>query len=173
MSDKETLVAMGFDAAKVAKALKVVKGAGLQPAMDWLIEHADDIETDDQDDQANEPEASEHAREETAENANAQPEVVLSPAEKAERLRLLQIRIAERKEEKRLLAIQEDKDKEKVRRTTGQELQAIKDKLARDEMAQLVAERKREKDDDRVAKNRVLAMLEADKKDRQRIVLFI
>lgn len=36
---------MGFTADKVDKALKQTKNAGLQPAMDYLIEHADDIES--------------------------------------------------------------------------------------------------------------------------------
>ncbi|CAO3594201.1 unnamed protein product [Absidia cylindrospora] len=37
--DIETLVGMGFSRVKVQKAWKAVKGAGLQPAMDWLLEH--------------------------------------------------------------------------------------------------------------------------------------
>ncbi|SAM07642.1 hypothetical protein [Absidia glauca] len=37
--DIETLVGMGFSRGKVQKAWKAVKGAGLQPAMDWLLEH--------------------------------------------------------------------------------------------------------------------------------------
>ena len=34
-SDSDTLVGMGFSAAKVARAMKATKNAGLQPAMDW------------------------------------------------------------------------------------------------------------------------------------------
>lgn len=41
-SDSDTLVGMGFSAAKVARAMKATKNAGLQPAMDWLFAHADD-----------------------------------------------------------------------------------------------------------------------------------
>ncbi|KAJ3139617.1 hypothetical protein HDU90_009118 [Geranomyces variabilis] len=41
-SDKETLLDMGFSAAKVTKALQQTRNAGLQPAMDWLISHAED-----------------------------------------------------------------------------------------------------------------------------------
>ncbi|TPX35326.1 hypothetical protein SmJEL517_g02280 [Synchytrium microbalum] len=37
---------MGFSDAKVTKALKVTKNAGLQPAMDWLFEHAEDPDTE-------------------------------------------------------------------------------------------------------------------------------
>ncbi|CAO3612887.1 unnamed protein product [Cunninghamella blakesleeana] len=37
--DIDTLVEMGFSRGKVLKAWKAVKGAGLQPAMDWLLNH--------------------------------------------------------------------------------------------------------------------------------------
>ncbi|KAF0522019.1 ubiquitin-related domain-containing protein [Gigaspora margarita] len=43
-SDHDTLIEMGFPPDKVARALKATKGAGLQPAMDWLISHPDDLE---------------------------------------------------------------------------------------------------------------------------------
>ncbi|OBZ83937.1 UBX domain-containing protein 1 [Choanephora cucurbitarum] len=38
-SDLDTLVSMGFSLNKVKKAMKATNGAGLQPAMDWLLEH--------------------------------------------------------------------------------------------------------------------------------------
>ncbi|CAG8452596.1 8541_t:CDS:2 [Dentiscutata erythropus] len=43
-SDHDTLIEMGFPPDKVARALKATKGAGLQPAMDWLISHPDELE---------------------------------------------------------------------------------------------------------------------------------
>ncbi|KAI8097352.1 ubiquitin-related domain-containing protein [Halteromyces radiatus] len=39
--DIDTLVGMGFSRGKVQKAWKAVNGAGLQPAMDWLLSHPD------------------------------------------------------------------------------------------------------------------------------------
>ncbi|KAJ3041878.1 hypothetical protein HDV00_008582 [Rhizophlyctis rosea] len=39
---------MGFSVAKVEKALRATKNAGLQPAMDWLFAHADDPEPTDE-----------------------------------------------------------------------------------------------------------------------------
>ncbi|KAJ3120249.1 hypothetical protein HK100_012882 [Physocladia obscura] len=41
-TDKEQLLAMGFEAARVEAALKATKNSGLQVAMDWLFAHADD-----------------------------------------------------------------------------------------------------------------------------------
>ncbi|RIA96957.1 hypothetical protein C1645_753939 [Glomus cerebriforme] len=43
-SDHDTLVEMGFPPEKVARALQATKGAGLQPAMDWLISHPGDLD---------------------------------------------------------------------------------------------------------------------------------
>lgn len=40
--DKATLLDFGFSLPKIEKALRVTKNAGLQPALDWLADHADD-----------------------------------------------------------------------------------------------------------------------------------
>ncbi|ORX43794.1 UBX-domain-containing protein [Piromyces finnis] len=41
-TDKSVLLDMGFDEIKINKALAETNNSGLQPAMDWLFEHADD-----------------------------------------------------------------------------------------------------------------------------------
>ncbi len=46
----------------------------------------------------------------------------------------LKERMSARKEQKRLDAIEEDKRKETVRRTTGSEMQLIREKLEREQM---------------------------------------
>lgn len=51
MGDLQDLVGMGFSEAKSKKALKQTKNAGLQPALDWLINHADDPEPTKEDDE--------------------------------------------------------------------------------------------------------------------------
>ncbi|KAI8853187.1 ubiquitin-related domain-containing protein [Chytridium lagenaria] len=43
-SDYDVLISMGFSEAKVARAMKATKNAGLQPAMDWLFAHAEDAD---------------------------------------------------------------------------------------------------------------------------------
>lgn len=40
--DKELLLGMGFDEARVDWAIRETKGAGLQPALDFLVAHTDD-----------------------------------------------------------------------------------------------------------------------------------
>lgn len=59
--DKEQLLAMGFSEAKVKKALRVTKNSGLQPAMDWLLEHSEDPDPAD-DEAADEAEAEEDSQ---------------------------------------------------------------------------------------------------------------
>ncbi|KAG0290839.1 UBX domain-containing protein 1 [Dissophora globulifera] len=46
-SDADQLVEMGFPRNRVLKALRATKNAGLQPAMDWLVEHSEDADIDD------------------------------------------------------------------------------------------------------------------------------
>ncbi|KAI0291026.1 ubiquitin-related domain-containing protein [Multifurca ochricompacta] len=42
MSDKDVLISMGFDSARVEWALRATNNKGLQPAMDFILEHNDD-----------------------------------------------------------------------------------------------------------------------------------
>ncbi|KAF8316662.1 hypothetical protein DL93DRAFT_2077943 [Clavulina sp. PMI_390] len=42
MSDKDTLISMGFPEDRVAWALKATQNRGLQPSMDFILEHNDD-----------------------------------------------------------------------------------------------------------------------------------
>lgn len=42
MSDKDVLISMGFEAARVDWALRATNNRGLQPAMDFILEHNDD-----------------------------------------------------------------------------------------------------------------------------------
>lgn len=60
-SDKEQLLSMGFSEAKVSKSLRVTKNAGLQPALEWLMEHAEDPEPQPGDEHEEEEEESEEA----------------------------------------------------------------------------------------------------------------
>lgn len=149
---------MGFSDAKVAKALKKTRNAGLQPAMDWLLEHSEE---------ADDFEEEEDIQDQEIDQAPAVFIPELSEQERAQRVAALQQKMIFKREQKRLQAIEDEKSKEKVRRSTGQEMQSIKEKLQQDEMAKQVADRKREKDEDLVARQRVRAQLEQDKADRQ------
>lgn len=43
MSDKDSLIAMGFPEDRVTEALKATKNAGLQPALDFLVKYPDGV----------------------------------------------------------------------------------------------------------------------------------
>ena len=86
-------------------------------------------------------------------------------AAKIERVQeLLKIKRAERLAREK----EEEKEKEKVRRKTGQELSEIREKVQMQEQQKALAERERHKQEDRIAKERIKAQLEADKLERAR-----
>ena len=60
--------------------------------------------------------------------------VNLKAEEKAVKVQELKDRIARRKEEKRLAEIEEAKQRETVRRTTGAEMQLIREKIEREQV---------------------------------------
>ncbi len=62
---------------------------------------------------------------------------------------------------------EQEKLKEKVRRTTGAEMQLIKEKLAEQEMAKMIQIRKKEKIEEKEARERVRKQLQQDKLERQ------
>jgi hypothetical protein len=196
MTDKQQLISMGFAEDLVASALKATKNAGLQPAMDWMLAnpngvHAEEPKQGDEEDGEISTEqqsaqslmcddcgkilrdgdaAQFHAVKTNHTNFSESLKEIakLTPEEKAAKIKELEVRLAARREEKRLLAIQESKQKETIRRTTGAEMQLMKEKMEQDNMAKEAALRKKQKQDDREAIIAVRKQLEADKKERQR-----
>lgn len=57
MSDKATLLEFGFSESKATKALRITKNAGLQPALDWLANHAEDASGDEEEEEVADVEA--------------------------------------------------------------------------------------------------------------------
>ncbi|KAJ3195110.1 hypothetical protein HK101_001087 [Irineochytrium annulatum] len=90
----------------------------------------------------------------------------LTEEEKKKKLEELKARMALKREEKRLLEKEEEKSKEKVRRKTGQEMVAIKEQMKEAEMKKAMDEKLREKEEDRIAKAKIKAQIEQDKRDR-------
>ncbi|KAJ3106403.1 hypothetical protein HDU97_006388 [Phlyctochytrium planicorne] len=200
-SDKETLISMGFSEAKVVRALKATKNAGLQPAMDWLLAHADDPDVEmeeggdapaadgaDDDGEITEDQVTAQSlkcddcgrllRDATAAEMHAiktqhvnfsESTTAIKPLteeEKKAKLEELKARLAQKKEEKRLLEIEEMKSKEKIRRKTGQEMNAIKDRIKEQDMKKALDAKMREKEDEKNARAKIRAQIEQDKKDR-------
>ena len=194
MTDHETLVGMGFDPALVSQALK--KTGSLNNAMDWLVanpngevvdltaeqdiqnehdqelvvETANSLRCDDcqkllKDSTMAEYHASKTGHVNFSESTLAiKP---LTPEEKAQKLLQLQERIKQRKLEKELAEKDEMKNREKVKRATQAEINALREKHELMEMNKQVELKKREKEEDRLYKEKIRKQLEQDKLERK------
>jgi len=166
MASKENLMNMlldmGFGNNRAVRGLQATGFKGVEPAMEWLLAHADDASLDDP---FTEEEAGEMKKE-----LEAPPEPEKKPLteeEKAEKLaRLEELRVkkrAERLEKEK----QEAKEKEKRRIESGKDMGEIRQALAEQEIKKLADLRRREKEEEKKAKARVLAQIEADKAARR------
>lgn len=166
MASKENLMSMlldmGFGNNRAVRGLQATGFKGVEPAMEWLLAHADDASLD-------EPFTEEEAGEVKADlEAPPEPEKKpLTEEEKKEKLaRLEELRIkkrAERLEREK----QEAKEKEKKRIESGKDMGEIRQALAEQEIKKLADLRRREKEEEKKAKARVLAQIEADKAARR------
>ena len=90
----------------------------------------------------------------------------LSPEEKALKVLELQERLKVRREARLLREAEEEKAREKIRRRTGKEIAESREKFQELEMKKAMEARKREKEEDRIAKEKIRAQIEADRKER-------
>ncbi|KAI8481308.1 UBX domain-containing protein 1-like isoform X2 [Branchiostoma floridae x Branchiostoma belcheri] len=90
----------------------------------------------------------------------------LTEEEKQEQLRKVQERLKQRRHEKEEQEKKEAIEKEKMRRKQGKELVSIKAQHDYEQSKKLVAERKREKMEERIAKQRVKEQIERDRLER-------
>ncbi|KAI9480540.1 MAG: ubiquitin-related domain-containing protein [Benjaminiella poitrasii] len=208
-SDIDTLVSMGFSLSKVKKAMKATNGAGLQPAMDWLLAHpevSDEPEEEEIPAQAlgtasssspnkNDEEGEIKDGEQTAQslicndcqklfrdangaelhatrtghqNFAESTEAIkpLTEEEKKQKLEDLKARMAEKRAAREQQKIEERKQAEKIRRKAGQEITNAKEALEAKEMQRALEKKKREKEEERIAKAKIKAQIEQDKKER-------
>jgi len=91
----------------------------------------------------------------------------LSPEEKAEQMKLLEEKLKQKRKEREEREKLEDLDREKSRVAMGKELAEAKRRLAEQEMKEIVEARRKEKIDDRLARERVKAKIEEDKLARK------
>ncbi|KAI8970617.1 ubiquitin-related domain-containing protein [Pilobolus umbonatus] len=194
-TDIDTLISMGFSPIKVQKAWKATKGAGLQPAMDWLLSHpevTDEVETEPEptpeEDEIQDGEqtaqslicndcqklfrdangAERHATRTGHQNFAESTEAIqpLTEAEKQQKLAELKSHMAQKRLERERQEKEERVQAEKIRRKAGQDLTEIKEALERKEMQKLMEAKRREKEADKKAKAKIKAQIEQDKKDR-------
>ncbi|XP_014255574.1 UBX domain-containing protein 1 isoform X2 [Cimex lectularius] len=91
----------------------------------------------------------------------------LTEEEKKEQLRLVEMKIKEKKKEREEREKAEALEREKNRIKAGKEYVAIKKKLEDDELKKAIELRKREKEEDRMARQRIKEQIEADKAARR------
>ncbi|TXT09024.1 hypothetical protein VHUM_02498 [Vanrija humicola] len=190
MSNKEQLIAMGFEPDRIDWALRATKNAGLQQAMDHILDNsARDV-----------PEQDEAPEEEIAEGAEAKSikcsecgKVFRSSAtasfhaeksghqefeesteeikplteeEKKAKLEELRARLAE----KRAAASKEDEKaqraNEAIRRKAGQDTGRLKEEMKIKEAQRDVERKKQEKLEDARARAAIKAQIESDKRER-------
>ncbi|ORE05120.1 hypothetical protein BCV72DRAFT_256959 [Rhizopus microsporus var. microsporus] len=203
-NDIDTLVSMGFSLAKVKKAWKATNGAGLQPAMDWMLEHpevsdepeeeeeqpkelgSESVQKEEGEIQQGEQTASSlicndcqklfrdatgaerHAARTGHQNFAESTEVIkpLTEEEKKQKLAELRSRMAEKRAIREAQEAAERKEAERIRRKAGKDIIAAKEELQAKEIKKAFEMKKKEKELDRIAKAKVKAQIEADKKER-------
>ncbi|CAB3222635.1 unnamed protein product [Arctia plantaginis] len=214
MAEIETLIEMGFSKERAEKALAVTNYKGVEPAMEWLLAHADDPAIDaghtigssssaePTSAPAAAPESSsstqEKAEDEAAEvksfkcdecgkllknqdemeyhaaktdhksfSESTEEKKPLTEEEKQAQLALLEERMKQKRKEREEREKAEALERERVRIKSGKEMQDARLRLQEQEMQKLVEQRRREKVEDMMARNRVRAQIEADKQARK------
>ncbi|CAK9781187.1 hypothetical protein CC85DRAFT_289009 [Cutaneotrichosporon oleaginosum] len=195
MSDKETLISMGFDAERIDWALRATKNAGLQPAMDHILAHNDEpVPTAEElaeelGEEANIPDVGEaksikcsecgktfrsqatasfHAEKSGHTDFEESTEEIkpLTAEEKAAKL----IELKEKLAAKRAAQSKEDEKaaraNEALRRKAGQDSGRIKEEMQAKELEREAARKRQEKIADQKARAAVKAQIEADKRER-------
>lgn len=156
------LMEMGFGNNRVVRALQATAFKGVEPAMEWLLAHADDNSLD-------EPFTEEEALEMKS-NLEAPLEAAKKPLteeEKAEKLARLEELRKLKKAEREAKEKQEAKEKEIKRIVSGKEMSDIRASVQEQEIKKMAEQRRREKMEEKAAKAKVLAQIEADKAARK------
>lgn len=205
-SDVNLLVDMGFSKDRAEKALQLTGNKGVEPAMEWLLAHAEETSTGSTtSDTASGSEAPATPADETVsgEAADAEAKSIkcnecnklfktqaevefhaaktqhtdfsesteekkpLTEEEKAEQVRKLEEKLKQKRKEREEKEKLEALEKEKYRIRSGKEMIEAKRKLEEQEIKKLAELRRREKEDDKRARDRVRAQIEADKAARK------
>jgi len=170
MPSKETMLQtlgdMGFQGNRAARGLAATDYRGVEPAMEWLLAHADDEGLDDPftEEEAAVWTTGEKNGEEQEETAPRKPLTEEERKEKLAKLEVLRVqKRAEREEKEKKEAI----EKEKKRIKEGQGMSEVKQAMAEQEIKRMAEIRRREKQENKEAKAKILAQIEADKVARR------
>ncbi|XP_050843948.1 UBX domain-containing protein 1 isoform X2 [Serinus canaria] len=135
----EALLEMGFGARRAAKALALTGNRGVEPAMDWLVAHEDDPDSD------SDPEP--------PLDLGALPALLGGPRAPP----------GEQDETQKALS---EAGQERERRRRGQELAKLREWRRDEERRRAAEERRRDRAEERAARQRVREKIERDKAER-------
>eukprot|EP00126_Sphaerothecum_destruens_P015315 Sdes_comp9267_c0_seq1m750 len=172
------LLDMGFPRNRAVKALLVTGNESVQIAMDWIFAHMDDVDID-------QPycEAENNGRgKESAGNSSANADLVLDSAkstndaaqsvrplskeEKEAELLKIQEKIAQRRKEKEEEEKRQEIEREKTRREMGKHATDAKQKYEESEARRIAEKIRREKEDEKAARLKIMAEIAKDKAER-------
>ncbi|XP_073676823.1 UBX domain-containing protein 1 [Garra rufa] len=175
----DSLLEMGFDRNRAEKAVAHTGNQGIESAMDWLMEHENDPDIDEPyvppaGNTLGTTEEQSQAPTETSESAEFAEFIeeggdgnkAMTEEERQEQVKRLEELMKMRQEERKERERKDEIEREKQRRKQGQELLQVKQKLQDDEMKKLADLRRREKMEDRLAKQRVKDKIARDREER-------
>ncbi|KAI9145290.1 ubiquitin-related domain-containing protein [Paraphysoderma sedebokerense] len=108
------------------------------------------------------------AAEEKSEQEQINANVQLTAEQKAAKLEELKQKMAARRIERQREEKEQAKERERLRRKAGQDMTEVKKALEEKEMAKILEQKKREKAEEKAAKAKIMAQIEADRRERQR-----
>ncbi|KAL3003480.1 hypothetical protein AAZX31_08G109400 [Glycine max] len=148
----EELESMGFSTARATRALHYSGNAGLESAVNWIVEHENDPDIDQM------PLVPTNTKIEA-------PKPSLTPEELKAKQQELRERARKKKEEEEK-RMEREREKERIR--IGKELLEAKRIEADNERKRLLALRKAEKEEEKSAREKIKQKLEEDKAERRR-----
>ncbi|CAH2325048.1 UBX domain-containing 1, partial [Pelobates cultripes] len=164
----ESLVEMGFTQNRAKKALAATGNQGIESAMDWLVEHEDDPDIEEEI-ETSEPVPEETESTEMTEDMDTSAgRAFLTEEEKEKQTKRMMELIAQKQREREEREKREKIEQEKQRRKQGQELSAIRQRLQEQEMQKLADDRRKEKQEELKARERVREKIARDKAERAR-----
>lgn len=158
-----TLIDMGFGENRARRALKATNNKGVETAMEWLLSNSandtlDDPLTDED----------QELDEEKAESSD--PKLTLKPMSEEEKKAKLE-RLEELRKKKRAEREEREKkealEREKKRIEDGKGMTDMKQQLEQQEIRKMAELKRREKQEEKAAKAKILAQIEADKVARR------
>jgi len=152
-----TLGEMGFSENRAKHALRATDYKGVEPAMEWLLTRTEDASLE-------EPPSSDEEEEEAPNDETpAEEKKPLTEEEKKEKMERLEELRKRKRAEREEKEKKEAQEKEKKRVIEGKGMTDIKAKMEEQEIRKLADLRRREKQEEKAAKAKILAQIEADK----------